>query len=1282
MTTRCRNAPAAFSLTYVRGGNPFSRNLTLNNFNLNLGIGQNSSSLNVQLLWGGCGNFSNEPPSLPTIGRAMRFSCNNLEFSGIVNTVNYEESANGFLFNLTLIDPKKLLENVTVMYKGYYCNTIPLLANFINVLPDIERGAALCPPGDDTQNWPRVGNCGNFGTSGLDGFSPNNGVHTLKVVRNLTNKTVYTTSGEALTLNLSSGLGGAPGLTDALFSRAYWSRLNGESQSVIQIIEQACNDVACDYFVELVGSTIFVRLIDRSIVQNPAVITNIIRQGKASGTLISGEEGYQEIYEESNRIIIGDNVQYLAESCETEMVVGYDSKGNIQKVKDNNFRVVVDIRPLKEILEIGNLPDDWLVSEEEMIFSRNLQMWLLYGLTINNNSLSRGIINALNLDGQADLRAVLDAFNKLNNPGGQDPLTTWKKAKVVLEGIPQLFVRKVNYTRYSLAHEWFSSFVKEWYGTRYLVAINDFCLYPATNRTFFRGDTGQFYMSDVPEDSGYPSFSQMNNLRGLIPFVDTDLFETSDGKLNGFVEVNQNATFSKRINGKDIQFKIAPKEMTSNSFISKNNKVYLQASSFDKTVIRNPGGFPQILLEVATKVSALPWFGQNFDFLLNRGLSAFTVLFGIDKYEELYKRVKGFSDISSFNIFDLESGAGGISCAVVPMRSNMYVYGPWIGTKGAVGSTSVRVQGDLSPWNYGGYGQMNFIGNAMAQNGLRITNTESSASFVLAEPPGYNVHYFLQAGIFVDTIYLTYDGTSGVTTRYSFKTFTSKFGEAGQSVAELAKENNRIRNNVIGQIRDERRKRISAINTALSKIANSITQQFLGNFQAQNAPSPGFLIMGGYYNFENDNNGGSGGLNKEVNVKTELTCEELCDHEPNTYNTPPDGDSSKPKIYEIGLNKKHGIEAAVEAGEGLYTIAIMSFDGLVSPVSTEGRNGRLSPYALWFDTGMDRSGDINNLTKSRPSMPPIDPDARLPINQKYLNPILSKKLLDDWSDGRGISDKGFNIMYVSFGQDVADLRDEDKRDRETDFGFSALRGPLVLQSWGYDTENKPVPNIIDSPRDAETGIFKNDGTKNKFMKNWLQNPKTWPVGPIDLRWDRDRGLWVCPPPDRIVVAQLLTDLSPYGSSRAILLNPGSDEGLFYENYGIYGPNGENITSDVRSSSIIVSDFLGRTLCAGTKIYAAFNDGKYIVLESSVVNEETCECICATTETTETDETETTETDETETDETEPCDCGLGSCIPGGAREGVLGFDGNGCLTIYDLTECADPEIETQTPTEP
>lgn len=95
------------------------------------------------------------------------------------------------------------------------------------------------------------------------------------------------------------------------------------------------------------------------------------------------------------------------------------------------------------------------------------------------------------------------------------------------------------------------------------------------------------------------------------------------------------------------------------------------------------------------------------------------------------------------------------------------------------------------------------------------------------------------------------------------------------------------------------------------------------------------------------------------------------------------------------------------------------------------------------------------------------------------------------------------------------------------YRFFGLRGPIILHSWGYDLEGYPVPNASGEYKlNGSTPVLDNDGNpvgKNQvpdgqgewsepykestFMKGWAQQPATWPVGPIDFRWDSNGRVW-------------------------------------------------------------------------------------------------------------------------------------------------------------------------------
>ena len=84
-----------------------------------------------------------------------------------------------------------------------------------------------------------------------------------------------------------------------------------------------------------------------------------------------------------------------------------------------------------------------------------------------------------------------------------------------------------------------------------------------------------------------------------------------------------------------------------------------------------------------------------------------------------------------------------------------------------------------------------------------------------------------------------------------------------------------------------------------------------------------------------------------------------------------------------------------------------------------------------------------------------------------------------------------------------------------DYRTFALRGPLLLHSWGYDSDGKPIPNQYDNIDDIVnngTYVTQSSGTSGEpltgnFMSGFSMKPESWPVAPVDLRLNRQRGVW-------------------------------------------------------------------------------------------------------------------------------------------------------------------------------
>lgn len=84
----------------------------------------------------------------------------------------------------------------------------------------------------------------------------------------------------------------------------------------------------------------------------------------------------------------------------------------------------------------------------------------------------------------------------------------------------------------------------------------------------------------------------------------------------------------------------------------------------------------------------------------------------------------------------------------------------------------------------------------------------------------------------------------------------------------------------------------------------------------------------------------------------------------------------------------------------------------------------------------------------------------------------------------------------------------------------ALRGPLVLTAWGYDINDKPVPNENpDEPTDT-------------FLDGWLKKSIQWKTGPVDLRWDDERKVWTSAPVRNKIIVTMDSVLHPGLSATA------------------------------------------------------------------------------------------------------------------------------------------------------
>jgi hypothetical protein len=147
--------------------------------------------------------------------------------------------------------------------------------------------------------------------------------------------------------------------------------------------------------------------------------------------------------------------------------------------------------------------------------------------------------------------------------------------------------------------------------------------------------------------------------------------------------------------------------------------------------------------------------------------------------------------------------------------------------------------------------------------------------------------------------------------------------------------------------------------------------------------------------------------------------------------------------------------------------ALMSLDGLFRPFSTNsGLIGTMSKFETPTISGSVQNGIITN---------------------QELNPFKEGHHINVITHGNTIPAKGTLL--------------QDNIDYNNQRGVG-LRGPLIVTGWGIDTNGYAFP--------AEAVSFESDGDEvgYEFRSDYQTYEEAWKTGPVDLRWDRERKVWM------------------------------------------------------------------------------------------------------------------------------------------------------------------------------
>ena len=189
-------------------------------------------------------------------------------------------------------------------------------------------------------------------------------------------------------------------------------------------------------------------------------------------------------------------------------------------------------------------------------------------------------------------------------------------------------------------------------------------------------------------------------------------------------------------------------------------------------------------------------------------------------------------------------------------------------------------------------------------------------------------------------------------------------------------------------------------------------------------------------------------------------------------------------------------------------IGAVSLDALFYPYNNMTDRDRSGPYLPHWTLPSSTLSVGNSITLN-----PFDPFNQLANLKATGNPIendawmsgghniamaLSYNPYDSGVDGYGGYVGSVSGVYPSGSGSPVDLyfeKDHWARTTVESYGIRAVgfKSPMVLTGWGFDVFNLPVPSA--------------SGNANRFHPQASWNSKLWKSGPVDLRWDDQRGVW-------------------------------------------------------------------------------------------------------------------------------------------------------------------------------
>jgi len=1000
-------------------------------------------------------------------------------------------------------------------------------------------------------------------------------------------------------------------------------RMNGVASSLQELVSQVTGISGHDYYVELMPVDIGAASWTNTVVDSQGIVKIIkirtsdrdnqplfgaieefitITDGAGSGT-IKNQVGRELRNEKTQQLVVGGSKQNIYEAengngIGNEVIFPYfglDTSGNVivpTRDAQNNWQFEADISYLNVQLADYGLAmgvNSVTITEKELRSALGgLEVWV----TTSKAEPKTDIYNEFGEANFGKGKINIDMHKALIGIQAGEA----QAADLVWLGGEQLTAGDLasDKLRWALqkVFDFVHNYATNFYGKKFQVLIPNVCGYIATSQSGggFVGWGGKIELSEEPSDGGWTELSTVIGIAN--PSVPADYFRHEDGRFKNFL----------RFEGVDkSDFSgLNPEEFVVDTT---NKDLWVTAQIEPSYVYTNKYTLasPRAVLTISDAIDIVDDQGDGQKINIAKLYQASTEANKAALEANVKAAAKKVGGRAIYGTYGYAAKMP--DAAAVGVKSNALKYGPY-GSSTVAGKANVVSEEGLVPWEYGSYANMNTAGGLLSTEGItsmqvgekgslnipgyptapigaELLSASAANSFAGAGPfnGGGNNLYENRTltvtggsfGQYVSTTIGSWDGTygpnitgvtvtvgvGGFTTTYTMRTYTPKFGKFAKYNADRLKQSGQAGLNAGKELRAFNRQRLKARSQSiqgLSTIRKNHRGDINENDNDNQAGTPHMVLVGA------SNHWGSGvGKNfRRSNIVDE---------------------SAREMVTEFAEYD---------------TKAFMSWDGLIMPVSMDG-DGGLPQYAT-----PDAGCTSGHPRRAQPPMEiqgsasGVPGEYNLAIDIDYLNPFTNPDGISRSSvstNRSNTSNRGHHIEIVGRAggsgtgtsppassmimpvQGYIDTQDQESGDYKDDYRMFATRGPILMQAWGYDLDGFPVPNNADTYSNASVGVFTDTNLESKFLDDHLRQPQTWPVAPIDLRYDRDRAVWVSPPAFTLVHGILQEDLCPGGSALCHLT----------DNLQRYDADG--LAFD---AAFYVENLVGVTACSGDTIMADYD----------------------------------------------------------------------------------------------